>query len=482
MQNRESLDQGEESATWWSRPAGGREVLQIALPLVVSALSWTVMTFVDRVFLKWESGTAMTAAFSASTVWFMSLCLPLGICTYANTFVSQYFGNGQNKRIGPAMWQGVWSALLFSPLMLSGYFLAPTIFQYAGHEPEIFTQEVAYFQILCFGAPGMLIAQAFSSFYSGRGKTSIVMCVDALCAIINLVLDYCWIFGYAGFPALGIEGAGWATVVSIWFKAAIYLVLVLQQKHRSEFATGTGASIDVPLLKRLLYFGGPSGLQMLLDVTGFTMFILLVSRLGEIEAEATSMAFSIGTLAFMPIWGLGLATGIMVGQHLGENRDDLAARATWNTLILAWTYMAIISFFYLFTPGLFLSGFFAGSDDPEKNAAVYELAVRLLQFVAAYNLFDAALMVFVNAIKGAGDTLFLLWVSLIMASTLTILSYLGVEYFQLGILGCWVMLTLWVCALGIIFFLRFQHGKWRSMRVIELVDENPVAVVDPTAM
>ena len=138
--------------SWWSRPSGGRELLRVAAPLVISSLSWTVMTFVDRMLLNWVSGTAMSAAFSGSMVWFVVLCLPLGICMYANTFVAQYYGSGQHERIGLAVWQSVWIAIGFTPLVLSAIPLAPTIFGFAGHDPVAVAIEVEYFQILCVGA------------------------------------------------------------------------------------------------------------------------------------------------------------------------------------------------------------------------------------------------------------------------------------------------------------------------------------------
>ena len=145
--------------------------------------------------------------------------------------------------------------------------------------------EVEYFQILCVGAPAMLIAQAAASFYSGRGETWVVMWVDAAAAILNLVLDYLWIFGYAGFPEWGVAGAAWATVVSLWIKAVVYVLLPLQREHREQYGTLSGLRLDWQLLRRMLYYGGPSGFQMLLDVLGFTVFILLVGRLGAVRTR-----------------------------------------------------------------------------------------------------------------------------------------------------------------------------------------------------
>ena len=474
-----------DEGSWWRRPAGGREVFTVALPLVVSSLSWTVMTFVDRMFLRWESGDAMAAAFSAGTVWFAVLCFPLGVCTYASTFVSQYHGAGQPRKIGPITWQAVWIALGFTPLLAIAVPLAPEFFALVGHgetsstSSTITDQEISYFRILCYGGPAMLIAQALSGFYSGRGKTSVVMVVDATFAVVNLGLDYLWIFGHGGFPAMGIEGAAWATVVSLWLKAMVYGGLILQRKYQQEFATGAGMAIDLKLFRRLLRFGGSSGFQMLLDVAGYTTFILLVGRLGNLQNEATAMAFNISSLAFMPVWGISLATSILVGQHLGENRDDLAARATWTTLIMAMGYMAVISVLYVATPDLFLYGFFAGGsshETPDAGAtsiAIYEMSVNLLKFVAAYNLLDAMLMVFAGAIKGAGDMRFVLHTSIVMAALLATLSYLAVEVWELNVYGCWTVVTLWIWALGAVFMVRFLQGRWRTMRVIETNPEMP---------
>ncbi len=454
--------------SWWRRPAGGREVLQVALPLVVSALSWTVMTYIDRAFLNRVSSATMSAAFSASVIWFALLCLPLGICCYANTFVSQYHGDRQPHRIGPSVWQAVWAAVLATPLVLAAVPLAPWLFEIVGHGPESAQQEILYFQILCTGGPAMLIAAALASFYSGRGKTWVVMVVDAFVTMVNLILDYLWIFGYGGFPELGIAGAGWATVIALWLKVAVYLVLVMKRQHRAPFQMVAGMRFDRKLFNRLLYFGGPSGMQMLLDVAGWSVFVVLVGRRGEVEAAATTLAFSIGTIAFMPVWGFGMAVSILVGQHLGENRDDLAARATWTSLQVSMAYMAVVSALYVFTPSLFLQGFFSADDAPTaEREAVWEMAVYLLCFIAAYNVMDALFQIFVSAVKGAGDTQFVMRVSLVMTVLLAGLSWLTIEVLKLSIYGCWTVATAWVFAMGVIFLLRFLGGKWRTMRVIE---------------
>lgn len=466
--------------SWWRRPGGGREAVTIATPLIVSSLSWTIMTFVDRMLLNHWSGAAMSAAFMASTAWFAVLCLPLGVCTYTGVFVAQYHGADRPKRIGPAVWQGVWIALAASPLMLAVIPFSSALFSFAGHGDEVTGLESSYFAILCWGAPALLLSASLSCFYSGRGKTSIVMVVDTVFAMVNLLLDYWWIFGLevngqSVFPAMGIEGAGWATVASLWGKTFVYFAMICRASNHARFATRQ-AQYDKPLFRRMFSFGWPSGVQLLLDVVGFTMFILLVGRLGQVENEATSLAFSISSLAFMPVCGLGMAASILVGQHLGENKPEVAEQATWTTMHLAWGYMLLVSGSFVLLPEYYLAGFYSGEavaeSDSQQRAAVAATAMVLMRYVAIYNFLDAMLIVFVSAVKGAGDTRFVLWVSLAMATLLAVLSWLAVEVLGLGLYGCWALVSAWIAGLGVIFYLRFRNGSWKKMRVIEPFEED----------
>ena len=467
------------NASWWSKPSGGREVLRVAAPLVVSSLSWTMLTFIDRMMLNHVSGSAMAGAFSASIAWFAVAALPIGVCTYANTFVAQYDGSRQPGKIGRVVWQAAWIALAFGVLFLIAAPLAPWFFGLAksgalqASEAAISEQTLAYeiqfFQIMCIGGPALLLSQSFASFYSGRGQTWVMMFVEATIDVMCIGLDYCWIFGHGGFPAWGVAGAASATVVCLWLKALVYLFLFLQPRHRERFGTLVGLRWDPTLVRRILHYGGPSGIQMLLDVAGFTAFILLVGQLGGTAAEATSVAFSVSSLAFMPIYGLHIATSVLVGERLGENRDDMAASVTITSLQIALGYMLVISLLYVFAPALFLTGFFDHAEDRATDqAAVRDTAALLLKFVAAYNLLDATQMIFVGALKGAGDTRFLLRVSIVLAGMLAGFSWLSVQVWKLSVFGCWTLIVFWCLIAAVTYVLRFWQGQWRQMRVIEV--------------
>ena len=433
--------------------------------MVISSLSWTILSFIDRIFLFHWSETALAAVFPASLFWWTTISIAIGTCMYVQTFVSQYSGAGHPEKIGPIVWQGNWIALLISPLMLLLIPLAPMVFAWVGHTPEIMADEIKYFTWLSWGTPALLLSHSLSSFFSGRGQTWIVMLVDAGAAVLNIVLDYWWIFGGWGLAPGGVPGAALATVVAFYAKLLVYAWLFLRPVNRRDYLTGHWR-LNANQLTRLLRYGGPGGIQFLLEAGGFTAFVFLVGRLGQTELASTNLAFNISSFAFMPFFGFGAAVSILVGQRLGANEVELASRAVWNSLAITLTYMVLISLGYVLMPDLFLLGI--RSEDPQAaRPEVKQIAVILLRYVALYNVFDALNMIFVSAIKGAGDTRFVMFASLLMGGLLAIVTWVGMRYLGFGLHACWTWVTIWVCLLGLIYWARFAQGSWKSKRVIE---------------
>lgn len=467
-----------EPTGWWSRPCGGRDVLTIALPLVVQTAFWSVMWFIDRMFLMWYSRDAMAAALPAGMFFWAMICFPQGIASFVNTFVAQYYGAGRPERIGLAVKQGIWFGWITVPLFLLALPLAPLLFRGAGATPEIVRQEVLYFQMLALGAGPLIIAAAMSSFYTGRGLTWVVMLVDVSASLINILFDWILIFGKFGFPELGIAGAGIATALANWSLVLVYWLLMRRRADRQKFGLDNNR-FDWEIFWRLLKFGVPSGLPLLIEAIGFTMLIKQVSAIGSSEAAATSLAFNVNAVAFVPLIGLSIAVSTLVGQKLGEERPKLAARATWTALVLGLGYTGFFAVLYIGVPEWFLAAH-AANANPTEFAPVRVLTLGLLKFVALYCFFDALQIIFVGALKGAGDTRFIL-INAVIVSTLAILTGNYCErYFEWQergwmLWGWWWVLTGWIFTLGMVYMARFIQGKWQSMRVIEPELAVPIA-------
>ena len=305
------------------------------------------MHFIDRMFLMWHSKAAIAAAMPAGMVQFAMLCMPLGIAMYVNTFVAQYQGAGRKKRIGAIVWQGVWLGVFATPLFMLLIPLAPILFTNVGHDPEVAQLETSYFQILTIGAPGAVLAAALAAFFIGRGETKLVMYGNFLQAGLNVFLDYLWIFGHAGFPEMGMEGAAWATAASIWAKFFYYVAIIRSPSYWAPFGFVGTWKLDLALFGRLLKFGGPAGLQMLLENSAFTVFIMFVGLLGTNIMAATTLAFNVNSVAFIPMIGLSIAVTTIVGQYQGSRQPILSARATWSGFAIAAAYMGTFALLYV---------------------------------------------------------------------------------------------------------------------------------------
>jgi MATE family multidrug resistance protein len=466
----------------WNSEAGYREVLVVAIPLILSTASWSVQHFVDRMFLTWYSPETIAAAMPAGMLNFTLVSIFMGTAGYVNTFVAQYYGAKRYHRIGPALWQGVYMSLAGGLLILAAIPFAEPVFRLVGHSPQIQRHEVDYFQVLCLGGFFYIASFALSGFFSGRGKTWPVMWVNVFTTIVNLVLDYALIFGYWGFPELGIKGAGIATVAAGAFSFFLFLVILAGGQTNQTYHTMKGWRFDRDLFIRLLRFGFPSGVQFFLEIAGFTGFVLVVGRLGTASLAATNIAFNINTLAFMPMIGFGIAISVLVGQYLGADKPDLAQTAAYSGFHLTLAYMIGIASAYVLLPDIFVAPF-AHQADPRSFSEIYDYSVILLRFVAVYSVFDAMNIIFCSAIKGAGDTRYVMFVSVLLSVFVLIVpSYLVIEILEFGLMSAWVTATAYIILLGVIFYLRFLGGKWKSMRVIEQEVVIPAPKPGPTRL
>lgn len=452
----------------WSKPNGYRDVLAISLPLVASMGSITVMQFTDRVFLANYSVDAIAAALPAGIASFTCLAFFMGVANYTNAFVAQYVGARALTRVGAALWQGIYFSLFSALLLASLFFASDKLFDLIGHSPPIRALETTYFNILILGAGLIVLNSAMACFYTGRGLTWTVMLVHMTGAAVNIPLDYCLINGVGPFPELGIVGAGIATLTASLVITLIFILLILSPKNRATFGTWKNRAFDKELFYRLMRYGLPSGTQFFLEIFGITFFIQMLGRLGDLELAASNIVLSIETLSFLPMVGFHIGNATLVGQAIGRGRPEDGVYATTSALHITMAYMMLVAAIFVFTPEPLLHLFKADDHTPAQYGRIMDLGVILLRFVAVFCLFDALNLVFSGAIKGAGDTRFIMWTIAALSLGVMILPiYVAVEVLGAGLYAAWTLATVYISVLGLAFWLRYRQGKWKRMRVIE---------------
>jgi MATE family multidrug resistance protein len=453
-------------------PQGYKYILRVGVPLVAGMASTTVIHFTDRLFLSRYSVDAIAAALPASLA-SMTLSLTLmGVCGYTSVLIAQYVGSNSPRRIGSALWQGLWFALVSAVLLALTWWPAEWLFSLTGHSESIQRLEVTYFRALNLGSGFFLAGSAMAGFFSGRGQTRPVMIANMIAAIINVPLDYLLIFGGFGIPSLGILGAGIATVISWLVSAVIMARLIFTRENDEIYRVRRAFRCEWDMFRRLMHFGLPSGLNFFMEMIAMAWFCFEVGVFGTVALAASNIAFSLNSLIFLPMIGLNITVASLVGQAMGRGRPDEAERITMNTLHLAFAYILPLAAFLALAAGPLMDIFASGDLSPQAFAPVRELGIVLLYFIAVYSLADAGNIVFFGALKGAGDTLGIMYLLLgglifLLILPIATLKFLGMA----SVFSYWVVFTTYIMFLAVGVMFRFYRRGWHKIRVVEASPE-----------
>lgn len=440
------------------------EILKLAVPLILSMIGLVLMQFVDALFLSWYSTEAIAAVVPAGMAATLIISPFQGTAMFTSTLVAHYVGAKKPERAFGACWQGIYFSLICGLIVFAIGFAAEPLFNWAGHSEQISSLEKQYFAILCWFSFATICGSALSGFFSGKGRTTILMIVQLVGLGVNSILDYLLIFGRWGFPELGVSGAAIATVIAQGLVVLILFVLFLI----SGSAPGNpwkDRGFDLRLFQRLLHFGIPNGLRFAFEMLAWTMFLFFVGRIGDNELAATNIVFRINGFTFFPIIGLGQAVGVLVGQAQGAGDSRKTVRLTYAGFYIAEIWMVTIAVILVLFPSEILK-LFEGRGISDNYLSITALGAILLRFVAVYSLLDACNIIFVSSLQSAGDTRWTMFFSIIVHC-----CFLGIlmieDYLKVSIWFQWTTATIFVMVAALAWLMRFYSGRWKDIRVIE---------------
>lgn len=457
----------------WRGDGGGRQLLVVGMPLVLSSLAGAINMFFDRLFLSWyDRNLHMTAALMAGMAWWFSIQVFHGVVAYTATFVAQFDGARKRSMIGPAVWQAIHIALFGGLVFWAAMPLWPKVFHdLAGHDPALAALEAAYCRHLTPSVVLLLLMVAMSCFFSGRGRTLLVMAISGIAALINIALNRWFIFNppeWLPFIEPGIVGAAWGTNFAHAAAVLMYLPFFLRPRYRAQYRTwGRSMLPDMALLVRLLRFGFPQSVHFLVDMAALTVFALVIGRLDPVAATATSIVFNINLLTFLGVIGLSAAISVLVGRFHAAGRDRRAERTTFTGLVVVVAYMAVWSAAYLLLPDLLIGLHAAEGETVEDMGRVAELARLFLVLAAVFNMTDALALTYSGAIKGAGDTQFFMWMSAANGLLLIGIPSALTLAFGWSAIVLWVFFTLFIMCFGVLNTLRYRSGAWKGVRMVD---------------
>ncbi len=447
---------------------GYLEIVKIAYPLVIMSASNSVMQFVDRKFLAENSTLDVAASMPAGILYFTMFSFFMATCNFTSALVAQYHGARDRVNLLRAVWAGQTLAVIAGLIIT---FVIPPIGVYcienSGHSGELISRELEYFSGLLPSGVFICMAAPYFAFFSGQGRTIPVAVINIAACILNIFLDYAFIFGKWGVPAFGIFGAGIATSICCFsLMAAIMIYFYCQNQRRLR--TRKRWEFRPELLVRLIRYGAPAGFQAFCDVGAFTMVTFLIGHIGEAALAASVIALSINNIFFVPLMGLADSTAIVVGQYIGRNRHGIAQNAAYRAWRMAALYMCVGAIFYLGFPTMLANIFYPQNESGVDFAEVTRICAGVLAAATLFNSCDTVKFIFMGAMRGAGDTIAIFLINSVTAWCILVPgTVLLTQVWPVSIYGVWGFVAGVGFLDAMLFLWRFSSGKWRRIKLIE---------------
>ncbi len=437
----------------------------MAWPIILGALSFVIMDFVDKVFVAWldrgHPEPLHLAAIGSASIWSYTIgVFFVGIAGCVSTFVAQSLGRGKYENCARFAWQGIYLSLAAGSVILVMYPLSGPLFQSMGHEPAVTALELTYFRIRMLSFVFVAWQAALASFFQATNRPVIPMYTMIAGNLTNILLDYLLIFGKAGLPAMGIAGAATATVIAMFVQCALLQAVFLGAPNDRDYATRSTWRFDWIKARDLFRIGWPSGLSSFLDVASWSIFTsFIVGGFGALQLAAHTAAINFMHLTFIPAMGIGMAVTPVVGQWLGRGDFATAKLRAYTATKLAIVIMVTIGTILAVFGGWLMQIF---SSDPE----LIRLGHILLVFAAVFAGFDAISIVLIGALRGAGDTRWMMYTLAIGAYAVCLpLSWFISGPLGLQAKGAWIGAMIYIIAISGVFLWRFHSEAWRNITI-----------------
>ena len=448
------------------KKGGVRDVLVVALPMLMSMSFDTLMTFIDRLFLSKLGPAEMNAALGAGAVQLALTMFFTGAISYTTAMVAQRLGAKRQGECAKVFMQALYVSLICVPILYMTIPVGHWVFGLEHLPADQLGYQKTYFNILMFGGVITLVRNVAPCFFSGIGETKIVMQAAFVGMVVNIVCNFVLIFGMGPIPALGVAGAAYGTLIGNAVSTIILFVKFFARSCHSRFNTRGSFAFSWPLTRELLQKGIPSGVEMFLNMSAFQTLILMFHALGPESATASSVMFNWDMVAYVPLMGLEVASTSLVGRYVGAKDGAAASRSTYSGLKLGWGYSLLIGALFVFLPGILTDIFRPDVAEASAEAlAIFDAArpmsIFMLRFATIYIFVEVLLVIYAGALRGAGDTLWVMFAGAIMNWCVAIALYVAAYVLHFPAHYAWIAVVAVYGSAPVIFWWRWKSGKWR---------------------
>ena len=435
-----------------------KEIWRIAVPIMIGNLAQTLITFTDTAFLGHLGVVALGSSMMAGMYYFVFTTMAMGLAIGIQIIIARRFGAKEYNKIGSIFQHGAASILIFGLLLFAIMrIFSGSLLDFIIESDGIYTGAMEYIGFRQFGIVFVCFNYLFRSLYTGLSNTKVITFSTVIMAAVNIILDYCMIFGKFGFPEMGISGAALASLIAEVTATTFFLVYTYIKLGKSEYDLFKPHGYDKELAGNIVRIATPTMFQKLFSFTTWFIFFILVEKMGEEAIGISSIARSVYMILFIPVFGFLATSNTLTSRIIGAGHaDEVMAtlfKIIFNCILCCIPLILVCVFFPTAVMSIYTD------DMTLANAAIPSIFV-----ICGAIIFQALGAVSFEAVSGTGKTNAALWLEFGI-----LLLYIGYIWMLTNITTHveWV----WTCEyiygglLAIVSILYIKYANWHKLKI-----------------
>lgn len=442
----------------------------LAYPVMLSQLGQVSVGVADSMMVGRLGALPLAAASLGNSIFFVLMMFGIGISMGITPLISIADGKGKTNRISRLFSHGLWINVATSILLTVVVLGLSQGLHFLDQPEEVVVLAIPYLLIITASLLPMMVFQTFKQMAEGLSQTKQAMYITIFCNLINIFLNWVLIWGYLGAPAMGLNGAGWATLISrVLMMILMGGYIFYSQRYRIFKLSLSIRNASLPMFSRILKIGIPTGFQFIFEVSAFSAAAIMMGWIGVNALAGHQIALNLASISYMMATGLATAGMIRVSNQIGKGNIKAMREAGMVVfgMVIVFMFSAAVLFiaarFYL--PTLYI-------DDPE----VIVLSASLLIIAGLFQLSDGVQVVGLGVLRGMEDVKVPTLVTLMAYWVLGLpLGYLFA--FELGMAekGIWYGLFIGLSITAVMLFYRFHSlSKKRLLSKPVLSKQAPI--------
>ncbi len=428
-----------------------KKTFNLAVPVVLSQLGHIMVSVADSAMVGQVGAIPLAASALAGGILHIALLFGIGVSYGVTPPVANANGKKDQKQLSVIFKHGLilnGGAGMVLAMLVAG--VAPVLF-FLGQDQSVSELAVPYLMITGASIFPLMVFQHFRQFLEGLAITKPMMVISILSNLINVGLNYVLIFGHLGMEPMGLNGAGWATLISRVIMAVLIAAYFMWiKKFQNYWKEFTSIAFTRAELRKLTAVGIPSGLQLAFEVSAFSFSSIMAGWLGAIPQAAHQICLNVSAVTYMIATGISASATIRVGNFLGAHNWSDLRKAGFSCMMMVSTFMFTCCLIFIVfnhsIPALYVN-----------NDEVIRLAAPIFIVVAFYQVSDGLQVVGLGALRGISDvkvptlvTILAYWCGAIPV------GYLTAFVFGFELLGIWIGLLTGLTVAAILHILRFR--------------------------